>query len=355
LVFQFKQITLDTVQYQLYLSGKPISVEPQVFDLLVYLIENRDRVVGRDELLENLWKGKVVTDAALGVCLKDARKAIGDSGTKQAIIKTFHGRGYQFIAEVSESTPSQPLEKNEAMATSGILELPVKPSIAVLPFSNLSNDAQQECLADGMTNEIITGLSKVPGLFVIANHSMMVYKDRTIDIKEVGREQGVRYVLEGSIRVVGNQIRVTAQLIDATTGLHLWAEGYQRELDDIFTVQDEITHNIVVELQVKLITGEYSRLETRTNSVKAWELVIRSRPLIDSHVRDDAMAAKQLLERALELDNNYCAAWTMLGWVYWEESVWEWSAEPKKSMQIYQDTISQMTVEQKLKMGIYRF
>jgi adenylate cyclase len=198
----------------------------------------------------------------------------------------------------------------------------------------MSDEARQEYFADGMTNEIITALSKIPDLFVISNHSMMVYKDCTIHTKEVGREQGVRYVLEGSIQVAGNQIRVTAQLIDTTTGLHLWAERYQRELDDIFAVQDEITHNIVVELQVKLITGEYSRLETRTNSVEAWELVIRSRPLIYSHVRDDAMAARKLVERALDLDNNYSEAWIILGWVYWEESVWNWSSEPEKSMQL---------------------
>jgi adenylate cyclase len=126
---------------------------------------------------------------------------------------------------------------------------------------------------------------------------------------------------------------VIAQLIDAATGLHLWAERYQRELDDIFTVQDEITHKIVVELQVKLVTGEYSRsLAKGTNSIEAWELVRRSAPLTEVHVRDDAMLAKQLLGRALELDENYSAAWALLGWVHWEESVWEWGSEPEKSM-----------------------
>jgi len=219
-------------------------------------------------------------------------------------------------------------------AESESLQLPDKPSIAVLPFTNLSGDTEQDCFVDGMTNEIITGLSRVPDLFVVANNSTMVYKGRAVNIKEVGREQGVRYVLEGSIRKAGNQIRVSAQLIDAASGLHVWADRYQRELNDIFAVQDEITQRVVVELQVKLVTGEGTRLwATGTNNVEAWELAIRSQPLVASLVREDGMAGRQLLGRALELDNNYPAAWTMLGWIYFHESVWKWVPDPEKSMQ----------------------
>jgi adenylate cyclase len=219
-------------------------------------------------------------------------------------------------------------------AESQSLQIPDKPSIAVLPFTNLSGDAEQDCFVDGMTDEIITGLSRVPDLFVVANNSTMVYKGRAVNIKEVGREQGVRYVLEGSIRKAGNQIRVSAQLIDAVSGLHVWADRYQRELNDIFAVQDEITQRVVVELQVKLVTGEGTRLwATGTNNVEAWEHAIRSRPLVASLVREDGMAARQLLGRALELDNNYPAAWTMLGWTYFHESVWKWVPDPEKSMQ----------------------
>ena len=214
------------------------------------------------------------------------------------------------------------------------LQIPDKPSIAVLPFTNLSGDAEQDYFVDGMTDEIITGLSRVPDLFVVANNSTMVYKGRAVNIKEVGREQGVRYVLEGSIRKAGNQIRVSAQLIDAVSGLHVWADRYQRELNDIFAVQDEITQRVVVELQVQLVTGEHSRLwATGTNNVEAWELAMRSRPLVASLVRDDGMAGRQLLGRALELDNNYPGAWTMLGWTYFHESVWKWVPDTEKSMQ----------------------
>jgi TolB-like protein/Tfp pilus assembly protein PilF len=335
LVYQFNQFTLDTALYCLYESGNRISIEPQVFDLLVYLIENRDRVVTRDEALENLWKGKVVTDSALGVGIKEARKAVGDNGDRQGVIRTLHGRGYQFIAEITELAVGKSPEKTEPLASQEAFSLPDKPSIAVLPFQNMSDDPEQEYFADGMSEEIITTLSRIPDLVVIARHSTFVYKGRAVDVRQVGRELGVRHVLEGGIRKNGNQLRITAQLIDAQSGNHVWAERYDRELDEIFTIQDEITHNIVVELQVKLVTGEYTRLwASGTNSIEAWELVTRSRPLFDSLVREDAMAGKQLLDRALKLDDNYSSAWTMLGWLYWQESVYKWGSEPEKSLQM---------------------
>lgn len=219
------------------------------------------------------------------------------------------------------------------MTSRKTLPLPDKPSIAVLPFTNVSGDSEQEYFVDGMTDEIITGLARVPGLFVIAYNSTMVYKGRAIDVKDVGREQGVRYVLEGSIRKSNNQIRVTAQLIDAESGLHLWAERYSANLDDIFAVQDEITHKVVVELLVKLVTGERSRSwSTGTKNVEAWELAIRGKSLIESHVRSNAMIGRQLMNQALELDSNYSAAWTMLGWTYWEEAVFGWVSDAEKSM-----------------------
>ena len=220
------------------------------------------------------------------------------------------------------------------------LELPNKPSIAVLPFQNLSGDHEQEFFADGMSEDIITALSRVPDLIVIARNSTFVYKGRAVDVRQIGQELGVRHVLEGSIRKSGDRIRITAQLVDTQSGDHVWAERYDRKLDDIFVVQDEITRNIVIELQVKLVTGEHSRsIATSTNSVEAWELVIRAESLIDSNNRDDVIAAKQMLTRAIEIDNNYPAAWTNLGWVYWNESVWKWSSDPEKSMALAMDAV----------------
>ena len=189
MIYRFNRCRLDTEQYQLSLSDKIVSIEPLVYDLLIYLIEHRERVVTREELFDNLWKGKIVTDAALGARLKDARKAVLDSGTKQEVIKTIHGRGYQFIAEITESTVEKPTNKTEMILSQQDLKLPDKPSIAVLPFTNLSGDAGQDYFADGMTDEIINALSRVPGLFVIANNSTRIYKGREIDIKPSWRIQ----------------------------------------------------------------------------------------------------------------------------------------------------------------------
>jgi adenylate cyclase len=215
------------------------------------------------------------------------------------------------------------------------LDLPDKPSIAVLPFQNISADPEQEYFADGITEDIITALSRVPDLIVIARNSTFVYKGQAVDVRQVGQELGVRHVLEGSIRKNGDRLRITAQLVDTISGDHIWAERYDRKLDDIFDIQDEIAHSIVVQLHLKLVTGEYTSLwSTGTSSIEAWELVIRSRPLVESHVRDDAQAGKHLLERALELDKNYSAAWVFLGWIYWEESIWKWCSDPEKSMQL---------------------
>ena len=336
LIYRFNQITLDTAQYRLSQAGNPVAVEPQVFDLLTYLVEHKDRVVTRDELLENLWKGKIVSDSALGARLKAVRKAVGDSGSRQQVIKTIHGRGYQFVSPVTEvnaETVKAKQADSEINKTNQVLT--DTPSIAVLPFQNMSGDPEQEHFADGMSEEIITALSRVPNLIVIARNSTFVYKNCAVDIRQIGRDLSVNHVLEGSIRKMGDRLRITAQLVDTRSGDHLWAERYDRELKDIFAVQDEISHNIVVELHNKLVVGENSRLIAKgTSNIEAWELVMRAGPLVEVHIRDDAMLAKELLDRAIELDNDYAAAWSLLGWVYWEEANWGWSSDPKKSLQM---------------------
>ncbi len=315
MVFQFNQITLDTDQYRLCRSGSPIAVEPQAFDLLVYLVENRDRVVTRDELLEKLWKGKVVTDAALGVTLKSARKSVGDSGHTQSIIKTIHGRGYQFIADVKESTTDNTSGKNEVLITAQTLTLPKEPSIAVLPFTNLSSDPEQEFFSDGITEDIITALSKVSALMVIASNSTFTYKGKAVDVKQVGRDQGVHYVLEGSVRKAGNRVRVTAKLIDATTGQHRWADRYDRDLVDIFAVQDEITRKIVSELDVHLREGEQARYwSSGTENLEAWECVRLGSDLLNAFQAKDIPEVMRLFQRAIDLDPEYAVAWVWLAW-----------------------------------------
>lgn len=199
--------------------------------------------------------------------------------------------------------------------------IPEYPSIAVLPFTVMSAEPEQEFFADGMAEDIITALSKISRLMVVARNSTFTYKGRAIDVKQVSREQGVRYVLEGSVRKGGNRVRVTAQLIDAQTGLHLWAERYDRELEDIFSVQDEIVREIVTSLDVQLREGEQHRVwSSGTKNLEAWECVRLATDACLGGAADEQPRGRELIDRALELDPSYAIAWVMRGWLYFTEA-----------------------------------
>jgi adenylate cyclase len=226
----------------------------------------------------------------------------------------------------------------QAKPSPGPLPLPDKPSIAVLPFTNMSDDPEQEYFADGICEDIITALSKIPKLFVVARNSTFTYKGHAVDVKQVGREQGVQYVLEGSVRRSGNRLRITAQLIDAVSGHHIWAQRYDRVLQDLFELQDEITREVTSALQVELTEGEQARLwASGTQIHEAWEIFIQVPGLIQSHRKEDIFQARRLAERALQLDENYAGAWTWLGWSHFEEVFHNWSESPDISLELAKD------------------
>jgi adenylate cyclase len=211
--------------------------------------------------------------------------------------------------------------------------LPDKPSIAVLPFDNMSEDPKQDYFSDGITEEIITALSKVPKLFVIARNSTFTYKGKPVKVKQVAEELGVRYVLEGSIRKAGDKIRITAQLIDALTGHHLWAERYDRNLKDIFAVQDEITKNIITAMQVKLTRGEQARTAAKgTNNLEAYLKLLQAREKMSKGNKENNALAQRLLEETIALDPDYASAYALLGAIQMMD-VWLGSSKsPKDSI-----------------------
>jgi len=217
----------------------------------------------------------------------------------------------------------------------GQLPLPDKPSIAVLPFENISGGREQDRFADGITEEIITTLSKVSKLFVIARTSVLVYKDRAVDIRQVGREQGVQYVLEGSVRSGGERLRVAAQLIEAETGRHIWAQRYDRAFGEILALQDDLAKEIVSALQVELTAGEQARLAAQgTQNAEAWRLTFEGRDLVHQHHKDSVQKGKRLLEQAIGLDDTYALAWDALAEAHWKEARNEgWSASPERSFE----------------------
>jgi TolB-like protein len=318
LLVKFTNFTLDTDRRELKGAGGTIHVEPQVFDLLLYFAQNPNRVIGKDELIEHIWKGRIVSDAALNSRINAARRAIGESGEKQALIRTVPRHGFLFAAEVATQTLDRviasPVRDTTTVGHSD-LKQPDKPSIAVLPFENLSRDADQEYFADGVAEDIITGLSRIKWLFVIARNSSFAYRGRALDVKQIGRDLGVRYVLEGSLRKSGERVRISVQLIEAETGGHLWAERYDRRLEDIFALQDEITLNVVGAIEPSLRDAEIERVRRkRPDNLDAYDLVLRAFPHAYVGMPEEAMKTLPLLDQALALEPDYALAHAVLAW-----------------------------------------
>jgi adenylate cyclase len=210
------------------------------------------------------------------------------------------------------------------------LPLPDKPSLAVLPFTNMSGDPEQEYFSDGITDDLITDISKISGLSVKARNSVFTYKGKAIKVEEIRRELEVRYILEGSVRRIGDRLRINVQLVDATTDTHLWADRYDREWKDIFALQDEIRTQIILALKVRLTPEEHERFRhAPTDNLEAYDLYLRGLATYGRFTQEGNAQARQLFERAIALDPEYAGAYTYLGWTYWIDWNWEWSSRPQ--------------------------
>jgi len=317
LAFIFEEFRLDLDRRELTRAGDPIAVEPRVFDLLAYLVRNREKVASKDELIAAVWSGRIVSDAALSSCINAARAALGDDGERQRLIKTLPRKGVRFVGAVRDEPAGNAPVTVAAVANSAALLLPDRPSIAVLPFSNMSSDAEQEYFADGVVEDIIAGLARINWLFVIARNSSFIYKGRAVDVRQVGRELGVRYLLQGGVRKAGDRVRISTQLIDAETGAHVWVERFDRTLQDIFALQDEIAMNVVGAIEPTLRYAETVRAgRQRPHSLDAYDLMLRASPFAYSHLADEAAIAIPLLRKALELEPGYAGAHAPLALCY---------------------------------------
>jgi TolB-like protein len=318
--FLFADHTLDTDRRELRRGLEPVAVEPQVFDLLIYLLENRDRVVSKDDLIASVWGGRIVSDSTLTSRVNAARKAVGDNGEDQKLIRTIARKGLRFVgvvrtqSSIDDSTRVPAPEPNEVHeAVRPALPLPDRPAIAVLPFTNMSGDPEQEYFSDGISEDIITALSKLRWFFVIARNSSFIYKGKPVHMKQIAEELGVSYVVEGSVRKSGDRVRITAQLNDVATGSHIWAEHYDRSLADVFAVQDEITEAIVAAIEPQIYAAENFRAQRKPpDSMDAWDLVMRALSHYWRVTRQDNMVAQALLEKAIAIDPNYGQALGLL-------------------------------------------
>ncbi|HEX6216419.1 MAG TPA: winged helix-turn-helix domain-containing protein, partial [Vicinamibacterales bacterium] len=265
---------LDPERRELRRAGALVAVEPQVFDLINYLVSNRERVVTKDDLLDAVWNGRVVSESTLTSRINAARRALSDSGDEQRLIRTVARKGLRFVGAVgdAETIPSSgppPANGGAVVPADDVpdettsLALPDRPAIAVLPFVNMSGEADQDYFSDGISEDIMTALSKLRWFFVIARNSSFLYKGKAVHLKQIAEELGVRYVVDGSVRKGGDRVRITAQLNDVTTGSQLWAERYDRDLADVFAVQDEITESIVAALEPQLYAAENFRAQRK--------------------------------------------------------------------------------------------
>ena len=296
-ILEFGPFRLDTEARILFHGAEPTSLGQRAVEVLALLAQRAGAPVRKEALIEAAWPGLVIEDSNLTVQIAAVRRVLQDLAGGAGWIETLPRRGYRYVG------PAVGLRASSA------LTLPDKPSIAVLPFSNLGGDKDQDYFIDGMVDEIIAGLSRINWLFVIARNSTFAYKGRTVDVRQVSRELGVRYVLEGSVRKVLDRVRTTGQLIDASTGAHVWAERYERRSDDVFALQDDIALSVVGAIAPSLRRAEVNRVKRkRPDSLDAYDLVLRAQPDVDSGMPEQVKRALPLLERSIALEPGYALA-----------------------------------------------
>src|SRR5262245_47025101 len=332
LIYTFDRFSLDADRRELRCGSDLVAIEPQVFDVLQHLIAHRDRVVSNDDLIEAIWQGRIVSEATVSTRMNAVRRAIGDSGEQQRFIRTIARKGYRFVGEVVEQdtgAATGPFASAVDRPERRPLSLPDKPSIAVLPFTNISGDPEQEYFADGITEDITTALSQFRWLFVIARNSSFVFKGKRVDSRQIARELGVRYLLEGSVRKAGNRLRITGQLVDASSGAHLWADRFDGAIDDVFDLQDKVTASVVGAIGPKLEQAEISRAKRKpTESLDAYDHYLRGMAGLHQGTKESTSEALQLFSRAIELDPDFASAFGMAAFCYDLRKWNSWMTDP---------------------------
>jgi TolB-like protein/Tfp pilus assembly protein PilF len=318
-LYLFEDYALDTDRRELMKADRPIAVQPQVFDVLVFLIANRDRVVTKDDLVAAVWDRRIVSESTLTSRINAARSAVGDSGDDQRLIRTASRKGFRFIGAVRETASAErPIEPSSVVLTPLPAQTndgkPARLSLVVLPFANLSGNPEHDPFVDGVTESLTTDLSRIRGSFVIGRHTAFVYKGKAVDLKQIGRELNVRYVLEGSVQRSGDRMRVNTQLIDAESGSHLWAERFDKQVADLFEMQDEIVSRLANTLNTQLITAEARRAE-RAPSPDSMDFYFQGMAWLNKgFLRNDLARAQTYFERALAIDPDNVDALASNAW-----------------------------------------
>lgn len=318
--YEFDGFRLDPVGHELRRAGVPIALEPKAFDVLGELVAHAGVLRSRDELLDAVWGHRHVTPGVLNRSIAQLRRALGDDANHPRYIQTVHAVGYRFIAPVADtahglvdsaSAKAAPVDTTEAACCPPESKPVAAPpaSVAILPFTDLSEAKDQDYFCDGLAEEILSGLTRVHGLQVASRTSSFRFRDSDIDAREIGRQLNVAAIMEGSVRKAGDRVRVTAQLIDARNGYHLWSENFDRKLEDIFTIQEEIARSVVAALRVSLTSpAEINFTRHAPRDMRAYDYYLRGRQL-EGHTTNVAWhLAPQMFRRAIELDPDYAQA-----------------------------------------------
>jgi pentatricopeptide repeat protein len=302
----------------------PLVMGSRALEILGILVQRSGELVSRAEIMGSVWPGTAVEDSNLNVQIAALRRILDEGRTKGSCIQTIPGRGYRF------TSPMTRVAADDKALPPGGPPLPDKPSIAVLPFQNLSGDTEQEYFADGMVEEITTVLSRIRWLFVIARNSSFTYKGQAVDVKQVGSELGVRYVLEGAVRKSGGRVRISAQLIDATSGAHLWADRFDGMLEDVFELQDQVAASVAGVIEPTLEVAETRRLADRpTNDLTALDFYLREFPDLDAFTKERLLRALDLLGQAIKHDPHYGPALVLAAHCHAGLEVNGWAEDPE--------------------------
>jgi TolB-like protein len=325
-MYRFAGNELDVRTQELRRRGDAVHVEPQVFNLLTFLIQNRDRIVTKDEILDAVWQGRIVSEAALSSRINAARKAVGDTGDEQSLIRTFHKRGFRFVGDVEtlEDEGSTRLESPPAGSATPQARLDRRPSVAVVPFANLSENPEHEYFSYGLTEDLIRMLGRNRWLRVLSRHSALPHGEDGASAAAIGKALSVRYVVEGSVRRIGGRVRITVGLVDAHEGTQLWSEVYDLDLPDIFEIQDAMAQQLAAIIEPELALAERTAAARKaTGSLDAWDCYQRGFWHLWGFTAPGFVEAEAYFRRAIAEDPDFARAHAALSYVHLQKAFYD--------------------------------
>lgn len=332
MIYQFEGHTLDTDTLELRAGGEPVALEPQEFALLLLLVENRERVLSRDEIIEKVWDGRVVSDSAMSSRIKTLRRALGDDGTAQRFIRTVHGRGFRFVAQTrlaAAQTGAVPIVGLEPTALARLTRVSGKPSIAVLPFELLGNVAPYGVLADALPHELIAALSRLRWLFVIARGSSFRFRGSTPDVHELGRLLAASYCLSGAIEILGRTVAITVELADTRSGAVIWSERFTCALDGVHDVRAQIVASVVTSLEIRIPLHEATAVQNKVSEdLDAWAAYHLGLQHMYRFNREDNARASERFEHAIARDPTFARAHAGLSFTHFQNAFMRYNADP---------------------------